>query len=163
MAKNHDTSLGMAFGERNHGDGSLLSAISTAIVGIRRRHYGRGAMHAKTYVNDDLIVVVTRANGLTAFERTLMERGEPERVIAIRNQFLELMADRYTQTVEQLTGRRVLAFLHQVSLEPDVTIESFVLDTPFDGAKQVEVSAVLQRPKPRAELSPPVGVAARRA
>ena len=40
--------------------GHLLTAISTSIVGILREHYGRGPMKAKTYVLDDIIVVVMR-------------------------------------------------------------------------------------------------------
>ena len=145
MAGDHDSNFGMVVPERGPGHGSLLSDISTSVVGIRRRHYGRGAMHAKTYLNDDLIVVVTRANGLTPFERTLVDRGDPDRVIAIRKQFLDLMADRYKQTVEQLTGRRVLAFLYEVSLEPDITIETFVLDQPLDMAEPTALRAAAEQ------------------
>ena len=45
-----------------------------------REHYGRGPMKAKTYVLDDLIVCVLR-NGHTPMEETMMEGGEPERVL----------------------------------------------------------------------------------
>lgn len=50
--------------------GRLLSAISTAIVGMLREYYGRGPMRAKTYAIDDIIVVVMRDSGYSAIEQT---------------------------------------------------------------------------------------------
>ena len=73
--------------------GPLLAAISTSIVGILREHYGRGPMKAKTYVLDDIIVVVMRGSGFTALEQTIMDSGEPDRVIAMREDFQRVMAD----------------------------------------------------------------------
>ena len=55
--------------------GHLLTAISTSIVGILRDHYGRGPMRAKTYVLDDIIVVVMRGSGFTPLEKTIMNSG----------------------------------------------------------------------------------------
>jgi uncharacterized protein YbcI len=86
--------------------GHLLSAISTSIVGILREHYGRGPMKAKTYVLDDIIVVVMRGSGFTPLEQTIMNSGEPDRVIAMREDFQRVMARRYEETIEELTGRR---------------------------------------------------------
>ena len=62
--------------------GHLLSAISNSIVRILRERYGRGPMKAKTYALDDIIVVVLRAGGFTAAEQTMIDSGEPERVVA---------------------------------------------------------------------------------
>jgi hypothetical protein len=67
--------------------GHLLSAISTSIVGILREHYGRGPMKAKTYVLDDIIVVVMRGSGFTPLEQTIMNSGQPDRVIAMSEDF----------------------------------------------------------------------------
>src|SRR5205814_10524930 len=80
--------------------GQLLSAISTSIVGILREHYGRGPMKAKTYVLDDIIVVVMRGSGFTALEQTIMNSGEPDRVIAMREDFQRVMATQYRETIE---------------------------------------------------------------
>ena len=57
--------------------GHLLTAISTSIVGILREHYGRGPMKAKTYVLDDIIVVVMRGSGFTPLEKTIMTVASP--------------------------------------------------------------------------------------
>ena len=110
--------------------GHLLSAISTSIVGILREHYGRGPMKAKTYALDDIIVVVMRGSGFTALEQTIMDSGEPDRVIAMREDFQRVMAERYKHTIEELTGRKVLAFLSQAHVEPDITMEIFFVDRP---------------------------------
>ena len=121
--------------------GQLLAAISTSIVGILRDHYGRGPMKAKTYALDDIIVVVMRGSGFTALEQTIMDSGEPGRVVDMRHEFQGLMAKRYSETIEQLTGRKVLAFLSQAHVEPDITMEIFFVDSPLDGFGAVEVIA----------------------
>ncbi|HLM85663.1 MAG TPA: Na-translocating system protein MpsC family protein [Solirubrobacteraceae bacterium] len=119
--------------------GHLLAAISTSIVGILRDHYGRGPMNAKTYVLDDIVVVVMRGSGFTPLEQTIMDSGEPDRVIAMREDFQRVMATRYRHTIEDLTGRKVLAFLSQAHVEPDITMEIFFVDGPLEGFGAVEI------------------------
>jgi uncharacterized protein YbcI len=131
--------------------GRLLAAISTSIVAILREHYGRGPMKAKTYALDDIIVVVMRGSGFTALEQTIMDSGEPERVVAMRHDFQRVIADRYKQAVEELTGRTVLAFLSQAHVEPDITIEIFFVDRPLEGFGAVEVI------QPETPAAPPAG------
>jgi uncharacterized protein YbcI len=120
--------------------GHLLAAISTSIVGMLHDHYGRGPMKAKTYALDDIIVVVMRGSGFTALEQTIMDSGEPDRVIAMREGFQRVMAKRYTSTIEGLTGRKVLAFLSQAHVEPDITMEIFFVDGPLKGFGVVEIT-----------------------
>jgi uncharacterized protein YbcI len=119
--------------------GHLLAAISNSIVGILREHYGRGPMKAKTYALDDIVVVVMRGSGFTPLEQTIMDSGQPERVVAMREDFQSVMAERYTRTIEELTGRKVLAFLSQAHVEPDITMEIFFVDAPLEGFGAVEI------------------------
>jgi uncharacterized protein YbcI len=119
--------------------GRLLAAISTSIVGILREHYGRGPMKAKTYALDDIIVVVMRGSGFTALEQTIMDSGEPHRVVELREDFQRLMAERYKHTIEALTGREVVAFLSQAHVEPDITMEVFFIDRPLQGFGALEL------------------------
>jgi uncharacterized protein YbcI len=121
------------------GGGQLLAAISTKIVGILREHYGRGPMKAKTYALDDIIVVVMRGSGFTALEQTIMDSGQPERVIELREDFQRMMATRYRDMIEELTGRNVVAFLSQAHVEPDITMEIFFIDGPLEGFGAVEL------------------------
>jgi uncharacterized protein YbcI len=120
--------------------GHLLAAISTSIVGILREHYGRGPMKAKTYAIDDIIVVVMRGSGFTPLEQTIMDSGQPERVVEMREDFQRVMAERYKHTIEDLTGRQVLAFLSQAHVEPDITMEIFFVDGPLEGFGAVEIT-----------------------
>ncbi len=121
--------------------GRLLAAISTSIVAILREHYGRGPIKAKTYALDDLIVVVMRGSGYTPLEQTIMDTGQDggDRVVAMRHQFQHDVTDRYKTAIEELTGRKVLAFLSQAHIEPDLTIEIFFIDRPMEGFGAVEV------------------------
>jgi uncharacterized protein YbcI len=118
--------------------GRLLAAISTSIVGILRERYGRGPMKAKTYALDDIIVVVMRGSGYTPLEQTIMDSGEPERVVAMREDFQRVIQERYKQTIKDLTGRNVVAFLSQAHVEPDITIEMFFVDGPVPGFGALE-------------------------
>jgi uncharacterized protein YbcI len=123
--------------------GSLLAAISTSIVKLVREHYGRGPIKAKTYALDDIVVCVMRGSGFTPLEKTMMESADSdrgERVVAMREDFQRLMSERYKDTIERLTGRKVLAFLSQAHIEPDITLEVFFIDRPLEGFGAVEVT-----------------------
>ena len=86
--------------------GRLLAEITNRIVAFMREHYGRGPIKAKTYVLDNLIVCVL-SDGFTAIERTMMQGGEPERVLEMRRDFQRMMKAKYSEMVEELTGRNV--------------------------------------------------------
>ena len=104
-----------------------------------RECYGRGPMKAKTYALDDIIVVVMRGSGFTPLEKTIMDSGEPDRVVAMRHEFQHVMAARYKQTIEKLTGCKVVAFLSQAHVDPDLTMEIFFVDRPLRGFGAVEL------------------------
>jgi uncharacterized protein YbcI len=118
--------------------GRLMAEITNRIVAFMREHYGRGPIKAKTYVLDNLIVCVL-SDGFTAIERTMMEGGEPDRVLEMRRDFQRMMKERYSEMIEALTGRNVLAFLSQAHVEPDLTIEIFLMDGPLAGFGALEL------------------------
>ena len=68
-----------------------------------------------------------------------MDSGEPDRVIAMREDFQRVMAERTSGQIEELTGRKVLAFLSQAHVEPDITIEIFFVDGPLEGFGAIEI------------------------
>jgi uncharacterized protein YbcI len=119
--------------------GKLLAQITNRIVSLVREHYGRGPIKAKTYVLDNLVVCVLTDGGVTAIERTMMGGGEPERVLEMRRDFQRMMKVRYSEMIEELTGRKVLAFLSQAHVEPDLTIEMFLMDAPLAGFGALEL------------------------
>jgi uncharacterized protein YbcI len=118
--------------------GKLLAEITNRIVALMREHYGRGPIKAKTYVLDNLIVCVL-SDGFTAIERTMVAGGEPNRVLDMRRDFQRMMKERYSEMIERLTGRKVLAFLSQAHIEPDLTIEMFLMDGPVPGFGALEL------------------------
>src|SRR5947209_17400364 len=89
---------------------------------------------------DDIIVVVMRGSGFTSLEQTIMDSGEPDRVVAMRHDFQRMMTKRFTAAIEELTGRNVVAFLSQAHVEPDITIEMFFIDGPLEGFGAVEIT-----------------------
>jgi uncharacterized protein YbcI len=61
-------------------------------------------------------------------ERTLIDAGQQEGVKETRQLFQMAMAERFTERVEEITGRKVAAFMSQVHFDPDVAAEIFVLE-----------------------------------
>jgi uncharacterized protein YbcI len=107
--------------------GRVLAEISNSMVRLYREHFGKGPTGAKTYVLDDLVICVLR-DGLTTVEKTLFEQGRGHAVREMRAAFQDAVGDRFTGVVEQLTGRRVVAFMSQAHVGPDLAIEVFFLD-----------------------------------
>ena len=109
--------------------GETLSQITGSIVALYREHFGRGPTAAKTYALDDVIVCVLR-NGLTVIEKTLFNGGKADTVRTMRAAFQDAVADRFTGSIEELTGQKVVAFMSQAHVDPDLAIEVFFLDRP---------------------------------
>lgn len=100
--------------------------ISNGVVGLLKEYYGKGPQRAKTYLHDDLVVVLLRG-GFTRVEETLLEAGEGDAVIRQRMRFQDIMRGRFSEIVEAETGREVVAFMSGSHQHPDVLAEVFVL------------------------------------
>lgn len=107
--------------------GEVLAAISREMVRLKAQHYGKGAVEAKTFVNDDFLFVVLKG-GMTKVEETLVGSGDEALVRQVRLRFQEQMRQAFTDAVERLTGRRVLQYQSQVVFNPDYTFEIFLLE-----------------------------------
>ena len=107
-------------------EGERRNAISEGIVALLKEYYGVGPTHAKTYLYDDLVVVLLRG-GFTRVEQTLRENGRTGAVIEQRMAFQEVMRDRFVGVVEQATGRQVIGFMSGNQQDPDMLSEVFVL------------------------------------
>jgi len=106
--------------------GEKRAMISNEIVRLQAEYYGKGPTRARTYIVDDLVVVVLEES-FTRAEKTLAERGEREAIEHIRRRFQQQMADDFTSVVEQATGRKVRVFLSETNIEHDVSVETFLL------------------------------------
>src|SRR4051812_11080049 len=106
--------------------GEMRATISKEMVRLQAEYYGKGPTKAKTYIVDDLVVVVLEES-FTRAEKTLAERGEREAIQHIRRRFQQQMADSFTSVVEQATGRKVRVFLSETDIDQDVSVELFLL------------------------------------
>ena len=106
--------------------GEVRATISREMVRLQAEYYGKGPTKAKTYIVDDLVVVVLEET-FTRAEKTLAERGEREAIQHIRRRFQQQMAESFTSLVEQATGRKVRVFLSETDVDNDVSVETFLL------------------------------------
>jgi uncharacterized protein YbcI len=114
-------------------DRQSAQAISNAITKLQRDHYGRGPESVRTVVGYDHIITFLE-NSFMPVERTLLDAGEADAVRETRLAFQRAMQTRFVNTVEEITGRKVRAFLSQVSLNPDIAVEVFVLERAATGS-----------------------------
>ena len=114
--------------------GKLSAAISKAILGIHREHYGRGASRARTVMGADYIICFLEDIYMPV-ERTLIEAGRFEAVESTRSAFQDTMREKFVGEVERLSGRKVIGFLSQVHADPDVAVETFMLEQGVNGAE----------------------------
>jgi uncharacterized protein YbcI len=108
--------------------GKLAAAISNAIVGIFREHFGRGASRVRTVMGADYVITFLE-DIYTPVERTLIEAGRFEAVNETRAAFQDVMQERFSGEVERLVGRKVIGFLSQNHVDPDLAVETFILES----------------------------------
>lgn len=102
-------------------------AISNAITKLQRDHYGRGPESVRTVVGYDHVICFLE-NTFMPVERTLIDAGELSAVRETRLAFQRAMEKTFIATVEEIIKRKVRAFLSTVSLNPDISVEVFVLE-----------------------------------
>ena len=110
--------------------GELNQAITSALVGIHSKYLGRGPQSATTFYHGNVVVSLMNSV-LTHAERTLSETNQGEAVNQMRHLFQETMEADFTDAIERLTGRKVVAFISGNNLDPDVAAEVFILDEPL--------------------------------
>jgi len=112
--------------------GSKAAAISNLTVRLLSEYTGRGPTKARTFFNDDMVTVVLQ-DTLTRAEQTLVDKDRSALVLTTRTTFQDVMGDDLIAGIEQVLGRKVIAFLSANHIDPDIAIESFVL-APGDPA-----------------------------
>jgi uncharacterized protein YbcI len=107
--------------------GRLAAAISNAVVGLMSDYTGRGPTKARTNLGADSASCILE-DTLTKGERSLVERGNAEAVLQMRKAYQNSMREEAIAVIEQLTGRRVLAFMSDNHIDPDLAAETFVFE-----------------------------------
>ena len=106
---------------------SPSAAISDATVRLLHEYTGRGPTRSRTMINQDSVMVLL-GDTLTRGERKLVDTGKGERVLQLRHDFQLAMEAELTTAVEDATGRKVIAFMSQSHIDPDLAAEIFVLE-----------------------------------
>jgi uncharacterized protein YbcI len=108
-------------------EGELTSRISTAVVQALARTTGRGPTKAKTTLGTNGVFVVLE-DTLTRGEKTLAAAGEGEAVLELRRRWQSVMEAEVSREIEVLTGRKVIGFMSDNHIDPDLAVEVFVLE-----------------------------------
>jgi uncharacterized protein YbcI len=108
------------------GDG-LLAAVTDAMVALHERYHHRAPVTAKTSMMGDDLLVCVLGGVYTEVEKTMIELQRQTIVAETRSAFQDAMQERFISEVETLSGRRVLAFMSDSNVGPDLEIELFVL------------------------------------
>ncbi len=124
--------------------GRLALAISNAVVGELASTTGRGPTQAKTTLGDNAVFVVLQ-DTLTRGERTLVGAGESEAVLDLRRRWQRVMRESCSQKIERLMGRKVLGFMSDNHIDPDIAVEVFILE-PLGADPAAEAAIAVAEP-----------------
>ena len=105
---------------------SVTSAISNFVVAVTRDYTGRGPTRARTHLAEDLVTVVMQ-DTLTKGERHLIDGAGEALVLSTRRAYQETMRKTLVSGVERILDREVIAFMSANHVDPDYSIENFVL------------------------------------
>ena len=107
--------------------GNSAATISAAAVQLLREYTGRGPTRSRTMINQDSVMILL-GDTLTRGERKLVESGQAERVLQLRHDYQVVMRDELVKSVEDTLDRKVVAFMSQNHIDPDLAVEVFVLE-----------------------------------
>jgi uncharacterized protein YbcI len=113
--------------EKQRESNSANAVISDATVRLLHEYTGRGPTRSRTVINQDSVMVLL-GDTLTRGERKLVDTGKEDRVLQLRHDFQLVMRDELIKAVEDATGRKVIAFMSQNHIDPDMAAEIFVLE-----------------------------------
>ncbi len=109
---------------------ALLDAVSTSMSTLHERYYGRAPASTKSRMMGEDLLACVLGGVYTDIEKTLIELQRSAIVQETRSAFQAAMQDRFIAEVERLSGRRVLAFISNHHVGPDLEVELFVLAVP---------------------------------
>ena len=106
---------------------ALLAAVTDAMVALHKRYHHREPVTAKTVLMSNEMLACVMGGVYTDVEKTMIELQRQTIVQQTRSAFQAAMQDRFIREVERLSGRRVLAFMSNSHVGPDLEIELFML------------------------------------
>jgi uncharacterized protein YbcI len=106
----------------------LLAAVTESMVALHKRYHHREPVTAKSMLMSNELLACVMGGVYTEVEKTLIELQRHTIVQDTRSAFQAAMQGRFIAEVERLAGRRVLAFISNCHVGPDLEIELFVLE-----------------------------------
>ena len=117
-------------GDERLSGGELNAALTSEVVRIHTANLGRGPTKSYSFHSGTVVVTVMQ-EVMTRAEQSLARNGDGDAVLAMRQRFQRAMSDELKASVEQLTHRKVAAFMSDNHLDPDMAVEVFILDRPL--------------------------------
>lgn len=108
-------------------DGALTAGISTAMVSLLHSYTGRGPTRARTTIGENVIVCVM-GSALTKGEQSLVADGKQDVVLSGRRAFQDTIQADAISAIQAQSGRRVVAFMSNNHIDPDLAVEIFILE-----------------------------------
>jgi uncharacterized protein YbcI len=106
---------------------ALLEAVTDAMVALHERYHHRAPVTAKTLLLGGDLLACVMGGVYTDVEKTMIELQRTTIVQETRSAFQNAMQHKFISAVERLSGRKVLAFISNHHVGPDMEIELFVL------------------------------------
>lgn len=112
----------------------LLSDITASVVRVYKEQFGRGPVGARSHFSGPDAIVCVLDQTLTPVERNLVLLGQHDRLRELRIFYQYATEEMFRAPVEELTGRRIRAFLSGIDVRTDVACEMFVFEPDGRGA-----------------------------
>jgi len=106
---------------------ALLVAVTDAMVALHVRYHHRTPVTAKSLLLGGDLLACVMGGVYTDVEKTMIELQRTTIVQETRSAFQDAMQHKFIGIVERLSGRKVLAFVSNHHVGPDMEIELFVL------------------------------------
>jgi uncharacterized protein YbcI len=97
------------------------------MVAIYKEQFGRGPKRAHTHYSGPDGITCFLEESLTPVEHRLAMIGEHQRLRDIRMLFQYTAEDSFREAIEEITGRKVIAFMSSIDTKSDVASEVFLL------------------------------------
>src|ERR1700730_6426191 len=106
---------------------AVPAAVTEAMVAFHERYHHRAPVTAKTLLLGGELLVCVLGGVYTDVEKTMIELQRTPVVYETRSAFQNAMEYRFVAAIERLSGRKVLTFMSDHHVGPDIEIEVFML------------------------------------
>lgn len=111
-----------------HSEGDLEQRISAAVARLYLDTFGKGPLHAVTFINGDVVTTVLH-EVFTGAELAMVAGGRADSVLTTRVLWQHATDAAFKDVIKAVTGRRVLTVVSGFELQDDVATEVFVLES----------------------------------